>query len=77
MSAATPRIEDVLFAEEGIRLGQFLKFVGAVEDGQEAKAAIANGLVKLNGDIEERRGAQLAAGSVIEFNGQAWRIVVE
>jgi len=76
MSSTTPQPEAVEFSEPGIRLGQFLKFVGAVEDGQEAKAVIADGLVKLNGDIDERRGAQLRHGDVVEFNGSAWRVSV-
>ena len=76
MSSTTPHPEPVEFSEPGIRLGQFLKYVNAVEDGQEAKAAIANGMVKLNGDIDERRGAQLHAGDVVEFNGEAWRVEI-
>lgn len=70
-------IEDVPFAEAGIRLGQLLKFVGAVEDGQEAKAVVADGEVEVNGEEETRRGRQLAFGDVVEFDGRAWRLVVE
>ncbi len=48
-----------------IRLGQALKLASMVEDGVEAKEVIANGLVKVNGEIEERRGRQLVPGDVI------------
>lgn len=76
--ASTPRnIEDILLSEDGIRLGQLLKLMNAVEDGQEAKSVISDGLVQVNGDIETRRGAQLRAGDVIAFNGAGWRITVD
>ncbi|WP_199712625.1 RNA-binding S4 domain-containing protein [Galactobacter caseinivorans] len=76
--ASTPQnIEDILLSEDGIRLGQLLKLMNAVEDGQEAKAVISDGLVQVNGDIETRRGCQLHAGDVIAFNGGGWRITVD
>jgi ribosome-associated protein len=61
-----------------IRLGQALKLANLVDDGVEAKDVIAAGLVKVNGQIEERRGRQLVpgdwivlgAGSVVIAAGQ-------
>ena len=44
-----------------IRLGQFLKLADIVQDGLEAKALIADGVVKVNGEVELRRGRQLTA----------------
>lgn len=76
--ASTPHTtQDILLSEDGIRLGQLLKLVSAVEDGQEAKTVITEGMVKVNNDIETRRGAQLREGDVIAFNGEAWRITVD
>ncbi|WP_415856785.1 RNA-binding S4 domain-containing protein [Sinomonas sp. G460-2] len=68
-------MEDVEIREGTIRLGQLLKLASLVEDGVEAADLIRGGLVKVNGDIEERRGRQLAAGDVVEVNGQQVRLV--
>ena len=57
-----------------IRLGQLLKLASLADDGVEATELIKNGLVKVNGDIEDRRGRQLTAGDVVSVNGQSVRI---
>lgn len=72
-TGSTP--EDIEIREGTIRLGQLLKLASLVEDGVEAADLIRNGLVKVNGDIEERRGRQLAVGDVVEVNGQRVRLV--
>lgn len=71
----SPDIEDVEIREGTIRLGQLLKLASLVDDGVEAAELIRNGLVKVNGDIEDRRGRQLTAGDVVEVNGQRVRLV--
>ncbi|WP_103064026.1 RNA-binding S4 domain-containing protein [Actinomyces qiguomingii] len=48
-----------------IKLGQFLKLAGLVEDGVDARIAIQSGDVTVNGEIETRRGHRLAAGDVV------------
>ena len=48
-----------------IRLGQFLKLAGLVEDGAQARIAIQSGDVTVNGAIETRRGHHLADGDVV------------
>ena len=53
-----------------IRLGQLLKLANLVEDGVEAADLIKNGLVKVNGEIDERRGRQLHDGDTVTVNGQ-------
>ncbi|WP_426302725.1 RNA-binding S4 domain-containing protein [Arthrobacter sp. R-11] len=72
---SNPEIDDVPIRDEMIRLGQLLKLANLVEDGVEATELIKNGLVKVNGDIEERRGRQLHAGDTVTVNGQTVRIV--
>lgn len=69
--------EDVPLTQGGIRLGQLLKLVNAVEDGQEAKAVIGEGLVAVNAEEETRRGRQLHDGDVVALGDQAWRIAVQ
>lgn len=59
---------------EMIRLSQFLKLTGAVDQGGEAKQLVASGAVTVNGEVETRRGAQLHDGDVIRALGEEWRI---
>lgn len=66
---------DVGIRDASIRLGQFLKLANLVESGAEAKPLIADGLVQVNGEVETRRGRQLAPGDVVELAGQAARVV--
>lgn len=60
--------------EDYIKLGQALKAAGLVESGVEAKMVIQDGLVRVNGDLEKRRGKKLVAGDVAEYNGQTVKI---
>ncbi|WP_104179998.1 RNA-binding S4 domain-containing protein [Arthrobacter sp. B0490] len=60
--------------DDMIRLGQLLKLASLAEDGVEAKTLIDNGLVQVNGEIEERRGRQLHPGDTIGVNGVRVRI---
>jgi ribosome-associated protein len=59
---------DIEISEDGIRLGQLLKFASVAMDGSEAKALIAAGTVKVDGETEVRRGRQLHAGSLVEVD---------
>ncbi|NBO29924.1 MAG: RNA-binding S4 domain-containing protein [Synechococcaceae bacterium WB6_1A_059] len=45
-----------------MQLDQFLKFQGLVGTGGEAKLLIQGGKVRVNGQIESRRGRKLQAG---------------
>lgn len=67
-------IDDVPVKDEVIRLGQFLKLANLVESGAEAKVVIAEGEVRVDGEIETRRGRQLRAGAVVEFGGRRARV---
>ena len=60
--------------EEFIKLGQALKAAGVVENGAEAKEVIIDGLVKVNGEIDTRRGKKLYDGEIISFNGEEIKI---
>ena len=61
---------EIKIRDEFIKLGQALKLAGVVEDGVEAKFVIQDGLVKVNGEVDERRGRKVYEGDVISFNGQ-------
>ncbi|BDH55161.1 RNA-binding S4 domain-containing protein [Tsukamurella sp. PLM1] len=65
---------DVAISDDVIRLGQFLKLAGLIDSGAEAKAVIADGEVTVNGEVDARRGRQLAVGDVVEVFGRAARV---
>jgi len=54
-----------------IALCQFLKFGGLAESGGEAKQAVAEGRVSVNGAVESRKRRQLVVGDRVEVAGQA------
>ena len=62
---------DVEVGERGIRLGQLLKLVNLVESGGAARALLESGDVRVNGEIETRRGRRLAVGDVVDGAGEA------
>jgi ribosome-associated protein len=54
---------------EFIKLDSFLKAVDAVCSGGEAKIIISEGMVRVNGEIELRRGRKLRPGDRVVLNG--------
>ena len=60
-----------------IRLGQFLKLANLVQDGFEAKIHISEGVVKVNEQIETRRGRQLAVDDIVFFDGHNYQVTLE
>lgn len=67
-------MEIIKLRDEFIKLGQALKTASLVEDGVEAKLVIQDGLVKVNGETDTRRGRKLYDGDVVSFDGQEIRI---
>jgi len=53
-----------------IRLGQYLKLMGLVATGGEAKYVIQEGMVQVNDEVEKRRKRQLVAGDKVTLGGQ-------
>ena len=58
--------------KETVRLQQFMKLMGLVTTGGEAKILIQEGQVKVNGQVETRRKRQLAAGDRVTVGGQTF-----
>ena len=56
---------EVKIRDEFIKLGQVLKLAGVVKDG----------LVKVNGETELRRGKKIVEGDVISYNGQDIKVI--
>ena len=67
-------METIKLREEYIKLGQALKAAGLVESGVEAKEVVVDGLVKVNGETDTRRGRKLYAGDIVTFDGEEIRI---
>ena len=70
-------MEDVGIRDESIRLGQFLKLAGLVESGADAKPVVQQGLVRVNGEVETRRGRRLVVGDLVELGGRVVRVAGE
>ena len=69
-------MEVIHLREDYIKLGQALKAAGLVDTGAEAKIAVQDGLVRVNGRIEVQRGKKLVAGDMVEFRGKNVKIEV-
>lgn len=65
---------EIKIRDEFIKLGQALKLAGAVDEGADAKFVIQDGLVKVNGEVDLRRGRKVYEGDVISFNGQEIKV---
>lgn len=66
---------EIKIRDEFIKLGQSLKLAGVVEDGVEAKYAIQDGLVQVNGEVDQRRGRKVYEGDVITFEDQEIKVI--
>jgi ribosome-associated protein len=58
----------------GITLGQTLKATNVVGTGGEAKVLIQAGEVRVNGEVETRRGRKLREGDVVEVGDERLEI---
>ena len=67
-------METLVLRDEFIKLGQALKAANLCESGVDAKFAVQDGLVKVNGETENRRRRKLYDGDVVEFEGNKLRI---
>lgn len=67
-------METIIIDTEFIKLDSFLKLTGLCDTGGLAKTVIKEGLVKVNGEIETRRGKKLYKGDKISFDGNEFVI---
>ena len=68
-------METIKLREDYIKLGQALKAAGFVESGVDAKYAIEDGLVSVNGETVYQRGKKLVDGDVVAYQGQTIKII--
>lgn len=70
-------MEKIYINTEYIKLDQFLKFAAIADSGVMAKEMIVNENVKVNGEIEVRRGRKIRPGDIVEFAGEQFECVAE
>ena len=68
---------DIQITTEFIKLDALLKFAALVGTGGEAKYVIAEGLVKVNGEVCTMRGKKLHPGDEVTFMANTWRVTEE
>lgn len=56
--------------DDAIRLGQLLKLADFIDQGSDARELLLQGLVQVNGEVETRRGRQLAPGETVTVRGE-------
>ena len=66
---------EITIRDEFIKLGQALKLAGLVDDGVQAKMVIQDGLVKVNGEVDERRGRKVYVGDTVSYNGTEVKVL--
>lgn len=68
-------METIKLRGEYIKLGQALKAAGLAETGVDAKYAVEDGLVQVNGQVVLQRGKKLVGGDVVTYHGETIQIV--
>ena len=60
--------ETLPVGDRPINLTQVLKLAGWADNGGQAKAMIADGVVLVNGEVETRKRRQMAAGDLVRLD---------
>ena len=68
-------MEKIKIQTEYIKLDALLKYASLVGTGGEAKLAVAEGMVKVNGEVCTMRGKKIRPGDVVDFD--RFRLQVE
>ena len=63
-------METVTITGVFIKLDALMKFASLTGSGGEAKMAIADGLVSVNGEVCTMRGQKIRPGDIVSFCGQ-------
>lgn len=67
-------MKNIVLTRQPSELYKVLKFESLVSSGGEAKMAIANGHVRVNGEVETRKRKKIRDGDIIEFDGDRFRV---
>jgi ribosome-associated protein len=63
-------MKTVIINQQPVELYKVLKFEGMVSSGGEAKTVIADGLVRVNSEVETRKRKKLMSGDIIQFGAE-------
>ena len=66
---------DVKITSEYITLGQFLKYVGIIGNGCEAKIYLVENDAYINDALDTRRGRKIYPGGVVRVNNQTYKVI--
>jgi len=67
-------MREIVISKEPIELFKILKLESMVSSGGEAKSAIADGQVLVNGKVETRKRKKIVSGDIIEFGKEILRV---
>lgn len=67
-------MEIIKIRDEYIKLGQALKLAGLVGSGVEAKALVQDGRVRVNGEVDTRRGRKLVVEDIVTLGKESFQI---
>lgn len=67
-------MNSIKIKDDFIKLGQAIKLAGLVNEGVEAKFAVIEGKVKVNGEVCTMRGKKLYSGDEFSFNGKTFKV---
>ena len=67
-------METIHLRDEFIKLGQALKLSGLCETGVDAKFAVQDGLMTVNGEVEYQRGKKLYPGDIVSYDGKSFQV---
>ena len=62
------QVEEIGIRTEFIKLDSFLKYAGVTETGGQAKEAVMEGLVLVNGEVCTMRGKKIRPGDVVAID---------
>ena len=65
---------EIHIQNEFITLGQFLKRTGWIQTGGQAKFAVKELNIRVNGVSEDRRGRKLRPGDLVEIENKSYTV---
>lgn len=68
-------MNEIKIDDEFIKLGQLLKLAGMVDSGATAKIVINDGQVKVNDEVDLRRGRKVYKGDIVTFDGESVKAI--
>ena len=71
------QVEEIGIRTEFIKLDSFQKYAGVTETGGQAKEAVMEGLVLVNGEVCTMRGKKIRPGDVVAIDDLELHVVAE